>query len=109
MEDANEAVAPRRLGLPRLPVVEWPDACTDDSPRSLHCKSRHLVPWANRQPFIWVDDEISAMNPLRSLPHTLGRHSFIASTRPKASQTDFSALAGWLRAAAASRDTRPGD
>jgi hypothetical protein len=26
MEDANEAVAPR-LGLPRLPVVKWPEAC----------------------------------------------------------------------------------
>ncbi|MGW5605360.1 hypothetical protein ACWEWI_04540 [Streptomyces sp. NPDC003753] len=32
-KEANEAVAPR-IGLPRLPVVEWPDACADDSPLS---------------------------------------------------------------------------
>ncbi|GHJ98928.1 hypothetical protein SY2F82_07260 [Streptomyces sp. Y2F8-2] len=33
MKEANEAVAPR-IGLPRLPVVERPDACADDSPLS---------------------------------------------------------------------------
>jgi len=63
MDDANEAVAPY-IGLPRLPVVEWPDAPADDDPRGLHRKTRHLVEWANRRPFIWVDDEISSMDGL---------------------------------------------
>lgn len=63
MDDANEAVAPY-IGLPRLPVVEWPDAPADDNPRGLHRKTRHLVEWANRRPFIWVDDEISSMDGL---------------------------------------------
>ncbi|MFF0787951.1 hypothetical protein [Streptomyces spiralis] len=41
MEEANGAVAPR-IGLSRLPVVAWPDACADGSPRGLHWKTRHL-------------------------------------------------------------------
>ncbi|OIJ86282.1 hypothetical protein BIV25_41705 [Streptomyces sp. MUSC 14] len=98
MEDANEAVAPR-LGLPKLPVVEWPDTGADEGPRGLHWKTRPLVEWADGQPFIWVDDEISAMDRL-----------WVAAQHPGASllhrvdpakglvDADFSALAGWLAA-----------
>ncbi|MGC5037571.1 HAD domain-containing protein [Streptomyces sp. DT190] len=63
MQEANEVVVPR-LGLPRLPVVEWPDSGSDDGPRGLHWKTRPLVEWADGRPFIWVDDEISAMDRL---------------------------------------------
>ncbi|MET8952665.1 HAD domain-containing protein [Streptomyces sp. NPDC004393] len=98
MQEANEAVAPR-IGLPRLPVVEWPDACADAGPRGLHWKTRHLVEWADGRPFIWVDDEIGAMD-----------RQWVAASRPAPSllhhvdqtkglqDADFSALAGWLRA-----------
>lgn len=48
-EEANEAVAPR-IGLPRLPVVEWPDACADGGPQGLHWKTPHLVEWADHRP-----------------------------------------------------------
>ncbi|MFE0331709.1 HAD domain-containing protein [Streptomyces sp. NPDC058960] len=103
MEDANEAIAPR-LGLPGLPVVEWPDAYADDSPRALHWKTRHLVEWANRRPFIWVDDEISDMDRL----WVAGQHPGPSLLRRVDStkgleDADFSVLADWLGALEASR------
>ncbi|MGV9253246.1 HAD domain-containing protein [Streptomyces sp. NPDC003697] len=102
LEEANEVVSPR-IGLPRLPVVEWPTSCSDEGPRGLHWKTRPLVEWAGGRPFIWVDDEISAMD-----------HLWVAAQHPGPSllhrvdptkglmDADFSALAVWLRAAAPS-------
>ncbi|MFI8187427.1 HAD domain-containing protein [Streptomyces sp. NPDC085946] len=99
-EEANASVAPR-LGLPRLPVVAWPDACADRGPRGLHWKTPHLVAWAGGRPFIWVDDEIGAMDrlwvadrhPGPALLHRVDPAEGLADA-------DFSALAGWLRALA---------
>lgn len=55
MADANEVVSPR-LGLPALPVVDFPD--TDDEPaRGLHWKTMFLTRWAAGRPFVWIDDE----------------------------------------------------
>jgi HAD domain in Swiss Army Knife RNA repair proteins len=56
MAEANEVLAPR-LGLPRLPVVDWPHDEDDNS--RLHWKTRRLVEWAAGRPFVWVDDEIT--------------------------------------------------
>lgn len=56
MADANEVIGPR-LGLPELPVVDWPDE--DDPDDGLHWKTRGLVCWAAGRSFVWVDDEIS--------------------------------------------------
>jgi hypothetical protein len=100
MEEANEVVAPL-IGLPNLPVVQWPDICTEEGPHGLHWKTRPLVERANGRPFIWVDDEISAMD-----------RQWVAASHPGPSllhhvdpakgleDADFSALAGWLRALA---------
>lgn len=60
-EDANEYVAPR-LGLPRLPVVPWPEPSTDeerDVRAGRHWKTRPIVTWAAGRAFAWVDDEIT--------------------------------------------------
>ncbi|MFD3619036.1 HAD domain-containing protein [Streptomyces sp. NPDC058676] len=100
MEEANETVAPR-IGLPRLPVVEWPDVRAEEGPRGLHWKTRPLVQWANGRPFIWVDDEISAMDrqwvaaghPGPSLLHQVDPAKGLEDA-------DFCALADWLRALA---------
>ncbi|MFJ4734382.1 hypothetical protein ACIP6V_19220 [Streptomyces sp. NPDC088770] len=102
MEEANEVVAPR-IGLPRLPVVEWPDACADGSPRGLHWKTRHLVEWANRRPFIWVDDEISSMDRLWVAAQHAGP-SLLHRVDPSKGleDTNFSVLADWLGALEAS-------
>ena len=100
MEEANETVAPR-IGLPKLPVVELADISAEEGPRGLHWKTRPLVERANGRPFIWVDDEISAMD-----------RQWVAASHPGPSllhhvdptrgleDADFSALADWLRALA---------
>jgi hypothetical protein len=62
-EDTNTIIAPL-IGLLRLPVVPWPDDSADAVPRGLHWKTPHLVAWADRRPFIWVDDEINDMDRL---------------------------------------------
>ncbi|WP_369251408.1 HAD domain-containing protein [Streptomyces sp. R41] len=99
MDEANETVAPR-IGLPKLPVVEWPEASTGDGPRGLHWKTRPLVEWAGHRPFIWVDDEISAMDRLWVASHHPGP-SLLHRVDPTKGLTedDFSVLAGWLRTA----------
>ncbi|MFD8424185.1 HAD domain-containing protein [Streptomyces sp. NPDC059668] len=97
MEEANESVA-ARIGLPRLPVVEWPEACADDGPRGLHWKTRPLVEWAGQRPFIWVDDEIGAVDRLwvaaqHPAPALLHR----VDPAEGLTEDDFSVLARWLR------------
>ncbi|WP_427920989.1 HAD domain-containing protein [Streptomyces sp. cg40] len=61
MDDANECVAPW-LGLPRLPLMDWPDPAEDGvgdgAGGRLHWKTRALVAWAAGRSFVWVDDEI---------------------------------------------------
>ncbi|MDQ0582487.1 hypothetical protein QF030_004665 [Streptomyces rishiriensis] len=99
LEQANEVVAPR-IGLPKLPVAEWPDGHADaeKDPRGLHGKTRHLVEWADGRPFIWVDDEIgsmdrlwvSAQHPGPSLLHRVEPARGLADP-------DFSAITDWLR------------
>ncbi|MDT6985965.1 HAD domain-containing protein [Streptomyces lusitanus] len=61
-EEANEVVAPR-VGLPRLPVLGLPGESEEGrGPRGLHWKTRPLVAWADGRPFVWVDDEIGAVD-----------------------------------------------
>ncbi len=97
MEEANEVVAPR-LGLPRLPVLDLPEA---DGPslRGLHWKTRPLVEWAGGRPFVWVDDEIGAVD-----------RQWVAAAHPGPAllhrvdparglqDSDFRALGDWLAA-----------
>ncbi|MGV9911838.1 HAD domain-containing protein [Streptomyces tendae] len=100
MEEANTVVAPR-IGLPRLPVLEWPDTDAGGTPRGLHWKTRPMVEWAAGRPFIWVDDEISAMDrlwvdaahPGSSLLHRVEPAKGLDGA-------DFCALAEWLDAVA---------
>jgi hypothetical protein len=54
LDDANMCLSPW-LGLPSLPVVDWPDEEEVDAP--LHWKTRPLVAWAQGRPFVWLDDE----------------------------------------------------
>ncbi|MEU7962250.1 HAD domain-containing protein [Streptomyces sp. NPDC049097] len=103
VEEANESVAPR-IGLPRLPVVGWPEEPADEGPRGLHWKTRHLVEWAGRRPFIWVDDEIGDMDRM----WVAAQHrepSLLHRVDPRVGLTDgdFSVLADWLRATVVNR------
>jgi len=100
-DDANTEIAPR-IGLPQLPVVNWPDSCDEhereDEWLGLHWKTRHLVDWAAGRPFVWVDDEITdddttwatANHPTRVLLHR------VESSRGLIDE-DFTILDHWLR------------
>ena len=64
-ESANELLSPL-LGLPELPVIEWPDRAREWALVDRHqgsWKSKHIAAWLTRyadgSPWVWVDDEIT--------------------------------------------------
>jgi hypothetical protein len=95
MADANEVIS-RRLGLPDLPVVEWPDSDADPA-HDLHWKTMFLVQWAAGRPFVWLDDEVTVADrryvaerhPARALLHRVDPNVGLADA-------DFAALREWL-------------
>lgn len=94
LDDANAVVAPW-LGLPPLPVVDWPEAPT---PGGLHWKTQPLVAWADGRPFVWLDDEITdadrawvaARHPAPALPHRVDHRLGLTGR-------DFTVLEEWIR------------
>ena len=95
MADANEVLAPR-LGLPQLPVVDWPD--DEDDGGRLHWKTRRLVEWAEGRRFAWVDDEIRDADRIwvaanYSTPALLHR----VDSRRGITNADYRAVAQWLK------------
>ncbi|MFC7328911.1 HAD domain-containing protein [Marinactinospora rubrisoli] len=97
MSDANDCIAPW-LGLPELPVVDWPDSADVDQADGLHWKTRPLLDWADGRPFAWIDDEITdrdrawlaARHPGRAFPHRI-------DPRYGLTDQDLAALDRWLR------------
>ena len=95
--EANEVVAPW-LGLPELPVVEFPPADEDDLRVGLHFKTRALVGWAAGRPFAWVDDEITGTD--REWVRARHRGSALlhcADPLHGLTGDDYTVLARWLR------------
>ncbi|MFI6537940.1 hypothetical protein ACIBHY_36190 [Nonomuraea sp. NPDC050547] len=100
MADANECICPR-IGLPRLPVVTWPEPSSvdeRDERDAMHWKTRTLVAWAAGRAFAWVDDEItnadrawvSVNHPGRALLHRV-------DARLGLTGADYLVLDEWLR------------
>ncbi|MEV0731414.1 HAD domain-containing protein [Polymorphospora sp. NPDC050346] len=102
MAEANEVVSPR-LGLPDLPVIEWPDDDEDPGP-GLHWKTALLTRWAAGCPFVWLDDEttdadrewVAAHHPGRALLHRVDPHVGLTDA-------DFATVRQWLTPGAGSR------
>ena len=95
MADANEVVSPR-LGLPTLPVVEFPD--TDDEPvPGLHWKTVSLTLWAAGRPFVWIDDETTDLD-RQWISHHHPSSTLLHRVDPYAGLTDadFSTIHRWL-------------
>ncbi|WP_063046839.1 hypothetical protein [Nocardia pseudovaccinii] len=94
-------IAPR-LGLPRLPVVSWPDPSAEQEHEErwfgLRWKTRTLVEWADGRPFAWVDDEITDADRNWVATHHSGRALLrhVESFRGLRDE-DFAALDHWLR------------
>ena len=94
MSDANDVVGPR-LGLPALPVVDFPD---DEEPeRGLHWKTRFLTRWAGGRRFIWVDDEITDID-RRWVGTHYGRPALLHRVDPfiGLGDADFRLLRRWI-------------
>lgn len=93
MADANDVIAPL-LGLPELPVVDWPDS---DETGPLHWKTRTLVDWAAGRTFVWIDDEITDADRVWVSEHHRG-HALLhrVDARRGLTDTDFSVIADWL-------------
>ncbi len=95
MAEANEVVAPR-IGLPALPVVDWPDA-DEEPPRGVHWKTAPLTRWAAGRPFVWLDDEttdadrrwVAAHHPQPALLHRVDPHLGLTDI-------DLTAVRHWL-------------
>jgi hypothetical protein len=95
MAEANDVVSPR-LGLPDLPVVDWPDD-DEDPGRGLHWKTVFLTEWAAGRPFVWLDDEttdadrrwVEAHHPARALLHRVDPYTGMTDA-------DFSIVRRWL-------------
>ncbi|SPT49496.1 HAD domain-containing protein [Actinomadura madurae] len=102
-DEANVEIA-SRIGLPRLPVVKWPDPSGDhereDRWFGLCWKTRTLVTWASARPFAWVDDEITDADREWVSAHHSGRALLhhVPSFRGLAGE-DFVLLDHWLRTA----------
>lgn len=106
--DANECVAPR-LGLPRLPTLDWPEPNESGGRAALeeadlragrHWKTRPLVDRAAGRPFAWVDDEISEADRAWVAVHHPGR-ALLHRVDPRQGlvAADFEVLDAWLRSA----------
>ncbi|WP_307847658.1 HAD domain-containing protein [Streptomyces sp. F63] len=100
MDDANACIAPL-LGLPRLPVVAWPEPSgieEQDEREGLHWKTRALVARAAGRPFVWVDDEITGTDRLWVAAHHPG-HALLhrVDAGPGLTDDDYVAIEAWLR------------
>jgi hypothetical protein len=92
--EANEVIAPL-LGLPDLPVVDWPD--DDGGTGPVHWKTRGLVAWAAGRPFVWVDDEITGADRDWVAAHHPGRALLRAvDHRRGLTREDVTTIAAWL-------------
>ncbi|MFF5109211.1 HAD domain-containing protein [Streptosporangium sp. NPDC000509] len=102
-EDAANAEIAPRVGLPRLPVVSWPESTgrheREDQWFGLCWKTRTLVEWADGRPFAWVDDEITDADREWVSRHHGGRALLyrVESYRGLTGE-DFAAIDRWLRA-----------
>ncbi|RFU85463.1 hypothetical protein DY218_17245 [Streptomyces triticagri] len=99
MDEANDSIAPL-LGLPRLPVLDEPDAQAEDGPgrAAPHWKVPAMVAWAAGRPFVWVDDEIRDVDRTWVRAHHTGPSLLHrVDARLGLTAQDFAALGDWLR------------
>ncbi|MFJ9839447.1 HAD domain-containing protein [Kitasatospora sp. NPDC101155] len=103
LDDANDCLSPR-LGLPQLPVVDWPVADDEDGGNGGNgeplWKTRPLLDWAAGRPFAWVDDEITPADRRWVETHSPAP-TLLHRVDPQVGLTeaDFTVLDAWLRTA----------
>ncbi|GHF71673.1 hypothetical protein GCM10010218_61120 [Streptomyces mashuensis] len=97
MDAANRWIAPV-LGLPELPFVNFGDALFRERPDGVHWKTGPLVEYANGRPFVWVDDEQSALDQAYVSAHHPGP-GLLHHVNPRIGlrEDDFRTLTGFAR------------
>jgi hypothetical protein len=97
--DANAMISPR-VGLPELPVIEWPVTTMEAAQDGIHWKTRHLVAWAAGRPFAWVDDGIQDSDRAWVGENHIGA-ALLHHVDPRIGLTeqDFTILRDWAAAA----------
>ncbi|WP_405819810.1 hypothetical protein OG241_30780 [Streptomyces sp. NBC_01390] len=102
MDEANECVSPW-LGLPALPVVNWPEPADDDpldppGAPGVHWKTRPLVDAAAGRDFVWLDDEVTDADRRWVAEHHRGR-ALLHRVDPQHGMcdADFVAVEEWLQ------------
>jgi hypothetical protein len=93
--EANEWIGPH-LGLPELPVIDWPDEARKERPDRVFWKTAYVVESAAGRPFAWIDDDFTD----RDREYVTAHHNGAAllhwvSPRLGLLGPDFQALAGW--------------
>jgi hypothetical protein len=101
-DEANAEITPR-LGLPPLPVVNWPEPSAEDAREDqwlgLCWKTRTVVAWAAGRSFAWAGDEITSSDRAWvSAHHNGGALLHHVSSHTGLADEDFAALDQWLRA-----------
>ncbi|MFE7462327.1 hypothetical protein ACWFMI_24935 [Nocardiopsis terrae] len=96
--DANTMIGPR-IGLPELPVCEWPKGQPRGLDRRVYFKTPELVDHGEsaRRPWVWVDDEISDADReyvagAATLPNLLHH----VDPREGLTPDDFAAITAWV-------------
>lgn len=102
MDEANDEIGPR-IGLPRLPYIDWGAGLMVPDPDGLLWKTRMLVAFAAGRPFAWVDDEIADDDREWVAAHHAGP-VLLHRVDPEVGLTDddFAVLREWGRAFAGS-------
>lgn len=96
MNDANEVLCPL-LGLPELPVADFPDPTREEDDTTLHWKTKVLVELAGGRSFAWVDDEITALDRAWVSAHHSGRALLLkVNATTGLTDEDFATLDDWL-------------
>lgn len=92
--NANSLIGPR-IGLPKLPVIEFPDSPSKPSAR-IYFKTPYVIQYAAGRPFAWLDDEISSWDEKYIQQHHNGPALLLwVDPITGLQQTHFAELADW--------------
>ncbi|GAA0988241.1 HAD domain-containing protein [Nocardiopsis tropica] len=93
-DDANTLIGPR-IGLPRLPVCEFPSG-DEGAPEPVHFKTPGIVGYAAGRAFAWIDDEVTGAD-RAWVAERHGGPALLHRVDPAAGlrAADFGALAAW--------------
>ncbi|MFI8535400.1 hypothetical protein ACIGMX_34785 [Streptomyces aquilus] len=96
--EANDWIAPH-VGLPALPVIEWPEGAQQHRTDGMFWKTEHVVKWAAGRPFAWIDDDITGIDQAYVTEHHNGP-AFLHWISPRLGllPADLDALTNWATA-----------